>query len=140
MAKEITFDGLVAEYGKYTKDGVEYAIQQNPYFDYVAGSSTAYVVHGETYYFASGYDREGNSVRLIWEITNKETEDESDACDWDVFEAQPNYGDPAPWRALEFKERQYQLVPIQNMRFDDLSDAQTMIEQAAVLQQKGVGI
>jgi len=26
------------------------------------------------------------------------------------------------------------------MRFDDLSDAQTMIEQAAVLQQKGVGV
>ena len=98
MAEEITFDGLVAEYGNYTKDGVKYAIHQNPYPDYVAGNSMAHVVSGETYYFASGYDREGNSVRLIWEITNKETEDESDACDWDVFEVQPNYGDPAPWR------------------------------------------
>jgi hypothetical protein len=45
-----------------------------------------------------------------------------------------------PWRAPEFKEPIYQLVPIQSMRFDDLSDAQTMIEQAAVLQQKGVGV
>jgi hypothetical protein len=32
------------------------------------------------------------------------------------------------------------LVPLQQMRFDDLSDAQNMIEQAAVLQQKGVGV
>ena len=45
-----------------------------------------------------------------------------------------------PWRAPEFKEPIYQLVPIQSMRFDNLSDAQTMIEQAAVLQQKGCGV
>ena len=45
-----------------------------------------------------------------------------------------------PWAAPQFKEPQYELVPIQQMRFDDLSDAQTMIEQAAVLQQKGVGV
>jgi hypothetical protein len=44
------------------------------------------------------------------------------------------------WRVPDFKEPQYQLVPIQQMRFDELSDAQTMIEQAAVLQQKGVGV
>jgi hypothetical protein len=44
------------------------------------------------------------------------------------------------WRAPDFKEPQYQVVPIQQMRFDDLSDAQDMIEQAAVLQQKGVGV
>jgi hypothetical protein len=31
-------------------------------------------------------------------------------------------------------------VPIQQMRFDSMDDAQTMIEQAAVLQQKGVGV
>ena len=45
-----------------------------------------------------------------------------------------------PWRAPEFKEPQYQLVPIQQMRFDSMDDAQTMIESAAVLQQKGVGV
>lgn len=45
-----------------------------------------------------------------------------------------------PWRAPEFKEPIYQLVPIQSMRFDDLSDAQEIIETAAVLQQKGVGV
>lgn len=45
-----------------------------------------------------------------------------------------------PWRTPEFKETPYQVVPIQQMCFGDLSDAQTMIEQAAVLQQKGVGI
>ncbi len=45
-----------------------------------------------------------------------------------------------PWRAPEFKEPLYQLVPIQQMRFDSMDDAQTMIEQAAVLQQEGVGV
>jgi hypothetical protein len=44
------------------------------------------------------------------------------------------------WRVPDFKEPQYQVVPIQQMRFDNLSDAQGMIEQAAVLQQKGVGV
>ncbi len=45
-----------------------------------------------------------------------------------------------PWHMPEFPEPKYQLVPINQMRFDDLSDAQAMIEQAAVLQQKGVGV
>lgn len=45
-----------------------------------------------------------------------------------------------PWRAPEFKEPIYQLVPIQSMRFDSMDAAQTMIEQAAVLQQRGVGV
>ena len=45
-----------------------------------------------------------------------------------------------PWRAPEFKEPLYQLVPIQQMRFDSMDDAQNMIEQAAVLQQEGVGV
>jgi hypothetical protein len=45
-----------------------------------------------------------------------------------------------PWRAPEFKDPQYQLVPIQQMCFDSMDDAQEMIEQAAVLQQKGVGV
>ena len=98
VTSSATFDSLVKAYGLYTAaDGTEYCISQNPYPDYVAGNSTDYVTNGETYYFASGYDREGNSVRLIWEITKKETEDECEACDWDVFEVQPNYGDPAPW-------------------------------------------
>lgn len=97
MSQEITFDRLVAAYGEYTKDGIEYAIQQNPYADTVAGLSNSYVVNGETYYFARGYDREGNPVRLIWEITNRDTEDESEACDWDVFEVEPIAAPPAPW-------------------------------------------
>ena len=45
-----------------------------------------------------------------------------------------------PWRAPEFKEPRYQIVPIQQMRFDSMSYAQTMIESAAVLQQRGVGV
>jgi hypothetical protein len=93
-----TFEQLTNLYGTYAKDGVNYVITQNPYPDVVAGSSTAYVVSGEAYYFASGFDRDGNPVRLIWEITNKETEDESEACDWEEFEAEPRPGnDVAPW-------------------------------------------
>jgi hypothetical protein len=46
----------------------------------------------------------------------------------------------AGWFIPAFKAPLYQLVPIQSMRFDDLRDAQEMIESAAVLQQKGVGV
>jgi hypothetical protein len=93
----ITFDGLIAEHGEYIKDGVSFAIEQSPYLEYIAGSSTAYVVQGETYYTAIGYDRAGNPFRLWWEITNHGTEDESEACNWDTFEAQPISADPACW-------------------------------------------
>ncbi len=94
---DITFRSLAQEYGKYTKDGEDYVLTQNPFIDYVAGHSNGYVVQGNDYYFAHGYDREGNAVRLIWDITNPETEDESEACDWDEFEVEPTGGDPAPW-------------------------------------------
>ena len=46
----------------------------------------------------------------------------------------------AGWFIPAFAEPQYQIVPIQQMRFDDLSDAQEMIESAAVLQQRGCGV
>ena len=45
-----------------------------------------------------------------------------------------------PWSSPEFKEPLYEIVPIQKMRFDNLSDAQEMIESAAVLQQRGCGV
>jgi hypothetical protein len=95
--KELTFDALRKEFGEYNNGGEEYAIAQYPYIDTVAGSSNEYVTQGESYYFALGYDREGNAYRLIWEITNPDTEDESEACDWDEFEAQPISADLAPW-------------------------------------------
>lgn len=45
-----------------------------------------------------------------------------------------------PWSPKpEFKEPIYQIVPIQQMSFRWLSDAEEMIHQAAILQQKGVG-
>jgi hypothetical protein len=97
----VTFESLTKQYGQYTAaDGTEYCISQNPYPDYVAGNSTPYVVQGETYYFAPGYDRAGNLVRLIWEITNNETEEESEAYDWDSFVAEDRGGDPAPWHMV----------------------------------------
>jgi hypothetical protein len=45
-----------------------------------------------------------------------------------------------PWRMPQFKAPQYQLVHIEQMRFKSLCDAEDAIEQAAVLQQKGVGV
>jgi hypothetical protein len=45
-----------------------------------------------------------------------------------------------PWRAPEFKEPLFQIVPIQDMSFRWLSDAEEMIQAAAVLQQKGCGV
>jgi hypothetical protein len=44
------------------------------------------------------------------------------------------------WHAPEFKEPIYQIVPIERMIFEDMQHAQEMIEQAAILQQKGVGV
>ena len=45
-----------------------------------------------------------------------------------------------PWRIPQFREPQYQIVPIQRMRFGSMDHAQKMIEDAAVLQHRGVGI
>ncbi len=35
-------------------------------------------------YVGRGYDEEGNEYRLVWEIANPETDDESNACNWDA--------------------------------------------------------
>ena len=85
----VTFESLTKQYGEYKDtDGTEYCLTQQPYID---GTNEA------PHYSANGFDRAGNPVRLIWEITNRETEDESEACDWDVFDAQSYGGDYAPW-------------------------------------------
>ena len=34
------------------------------------------------WYEAAAEDEDGNTYRVIWSITNPDTEDESDACDW----------------------------------------------------------
>ena len=84
-----TFDSLTEQYGDYKDvDGTEYCLTQYPYPDTIRGGVVGYVAHG--------YDRAGNPMHLAWEITNSETEDESEACDWDVFDAQPG-GNYAPW-------------------------------------------
>jgi hypothetical protein len=85
----VTFENLTKQYGEYKDtDGTEYCLKQYPYLD---GTNEAPI------YTANGYDRAGNPMRLTWEITNSETEDESEACDWDVFDARPYGGDYAPW-------------------------------------------
>lgn len=42
------------------------------------------------WYEASAEDAEGNDYRVIWEISNTNAEDESDACDWST-----------PWAILD---------------------------------------
>ena len=44
-----------------------------------------------------------------------------------------------PWRVPEFKEPLYEVVPISDLSFSELSDVQEMIENAATLRFKGVG-
>lgn len=45
-----------------------------------AGSRSAYEL--TSWYEAHAEDDNGNEYRVIWEIVNPDTEDESDACDW----------------------------------------------------------
>ena len=94
-----TFDSLAAKYGTYTKDGVDYTLEQDAYPDTNAGSGVigGIIMPGENYYTAAGFDRAGNSVNLVWAITNADTDDAGDACNWDEFEIAPSFGDPAPW-------------------------------------------
>lgn len=53
-------------------EGVEYRTTQDPYVS----------DEGDTYQ-AHALDAEGNEYLITWEVANGETEDESDACDWD---------------------------------------------------------
>ena len=49
----------------------------------------AYMQQGGSscWYEAAGEDREtGEDYKVRWAITNADTEDESEACDWDEFE------------------------------------------------------
>lgn len=71
---EDTFETLAAEYGVYSKDGMDYVIVQLPY---ISSMDT---------YSAYGQDRDGNNVKLTWDISNLDTTDESDACNWTVFD------------------------------------------------------
>ena len=63
-----TFDSLAAKYGTYTKDGVDYTLEQHAYPDTNAGSSVigGIIMPGENYYTAAGFDRAGNSVQVVW--------------------------------------------------------------------------
>ena len=94
---DITFEKLVDKFGAYHKNGLSYCIEQSPYLSYVAGSTNGYVIQGETYYRAFGYDSIGNGYYFWWEIINPEAEDESDACDWNNFTLQPVVNLPASW-------------------------------------------
>lgn len=70
-----------ATYGIYTKDGMDYTLVQLPYID---GYDDV------VYYSAAGYDRDGNDVKLIWDVVKPDADDNADACDWDMFEVRSN--------------------------------------------------
>jgi hypothetical protein len=50
---------------------------------------TPYITQGGTptvaYYEAEAVDVEGNSYTVRWDITDNDTEEASEACDWDAF-------------------------------------------------------
>ena len=53
-------------------------LQQDPY---IAGDWGK-----EAYYSASAQDDEGNLYEVTWECIHPEGEDESQSCNWDVYE------------------------------------------------------
>jgi hypothetical protein len=67
------------DYGTVEYNGKTLTITQQPYID-------TYFADGDqrAMYFATAEDGE-NEYEIRWEIINEETEDESEACDWDIF-------------------------------------------------------
>ena len=61
------------------KHGIMYQQTQNAYLDYNSKLN-------RDVYTSKAIDEDGNNYSLIWEITDKESEDESNACDWSEFE------------------------------------------------------
>jgi len=73
---------LENKFGSFVKDEKRYYITQEPY-----------VVGDGTFYEANAIDVDGNDYMLRWRTTEEwqsrnisEQEDESEACNWDVFE------------------------------------------------------
>ena len=45
----------------------------------------AYIIN-DTQYYAEGEDVEGCLYSITWDITNHDTENEDEACDWDNYQ------------------------------------------------------
>lgn len=64
------------DFGTVNHNNITILLTQQPY------------LHND-WYQAVGIDADENEYMVTWEITNSETEDESDACDWTVYEVRP---------------------------------------------------
>jgi hypothetical protein len=64
------------DHGTVEHDGKTLTLQQQPYCDLHDGVPT---------YMASCVDEDGNDYKAYWEITDDETENEDECCDWDDY-------------------------------------------------------
>ena len=80
-----TFSELIKEYGEVEYNGKQIALTQYPWIDNDGTS-------GHVVYRSYAIDAEGNQYQVVWElkegllITDEFPEDESECCNWDVYE------------------------------------------------------
>jgi hypothetical protein len=91
MKNEIIHDGLNPHDIKTGRNRVEYGTIKTSDGILIDLVQLAYLQQGgtptQTWYEAAGEDRAtGDDYKIYWEITQSDTEDESEACDWDEFE------------------------------------------------------
>jgi len=80
-----TFSELIKEYGEVEYNGKQIALTQYPWIDNEG-------INGYVVYRSYAIDAEGIQYQVIWElkedllITDEFPEDESECCNWDVYE------------------------------------------------------
>jgi len=80
-----TFSELIKEYGEVEYNGKQIALTQYPWIDNEG-------INGCVVYRAYAIDDDGNQYQVVWElkedllITDEFPEDESECCNWDVYE------------------------------------------------------
>ena len=67
----------VDQYGEVEFKGLKLVLKQHPYIDQDS--------YGAVVYRARATNAAGDHYELEWDITDPNSEDESEACDWDVF-------------------------------------------------------
>lgn len=79
----MNLEKMATNNGEFTQEGIHYILTQQAYIDTYGNGITVY---SATAIRADSTPDENGDVKLYnikWEITNHETEDESEACNWD---------------------------------------------------------
>jgi len=72
---------LIDQNGIYQLGDTKLYLTQYPYINQ-GGTPT------QVFYQAHAIDDDGNSYMIFWDIINEDTEDESEACDWEDYTVQ----------------------------------------------------